>query len=149
MVSALSNQGGQGNGNLRNLQTTSPFFPAEYKLVGVPIVYHILEHQGVTGSGVNDNTNTRATNSQLDNMTNQTNRRYTIYDKISQAEVEWATFVQDSSDVMRHDVSNNNGDCDSISTSTLGNFVTQADGWQFKIHAIICESTSWSGYGKR
>lgn len=108
-----------------------------YTLRGLPIVYHILQNNDNGGMG-----NPTATAAQLEFTTNMTNRLYTIYDKTTKTSVEWATFV--TSQTVNHTQSINY-DCSKLTNTDYQNIVTKVSQWQFKLHAIICESNQWSG----
>ncbi len=108
-----------------------------YTLRGLPVVYHILQNNNNGGTG-----NPSATAAQLEFMTNMTNRLYNIYDKTSKTTVQWANFV--TSQVLVHTQSLNY-DCDNLSYNDFYTIVTKVSEWQFKFHAIICESNQWSG----
>jgi hypothetical protein len=108
-----------------------------YTLRGLPVVYHILQNNDNGGTG-----NPSATAAQLEFMTNMTNRLYNIYDKTSKTTVQWANFV--TSKVLVHTQSLNY-DCDKLSYNDFYTIVTKVSEWQFKFHAIICESKQRSG----
>jgi hypothetical protein len=108
-----------------------------YTLRGLPIVYHILQNNNNGGTG-----NPTATAAQLDFTTNMTNRLYTIYDKTTKTSLSWATFVTSQTVVHSQSI---NYDCDDLSDNDFQNIVTKVSEWQFKLHAIICESNNWSG----
>lgn len=134
--------GHKGNPNFlrRNLQTN----PA-WTLVDVPIVYHVLTQQHIPKANATlDAVRPSATAAQIEFMTNMTNKLYNIYDKNSQTSVQWASFVTDQ--VIYHNDLIINGDCDNaLSSSNYNSIIQDATDWQFKLHAIICESTQWSG----
>ncbi len=122
----------------RNLQLFNP----TYSLVNLPIVYHVLTGQYIPKSNATLNAiRPSATAKQLAFMTEQTNKLYNINDKVSKQSVQWASFVHNQT------IYHNNyifaKDCSSLSDYT--SIVTKAPEWQFKLHAIICESTQWSG----
>ena len=120
-------------GNGRKLQV-NPL----YRLVDMPIVYHILvnQHNGAIGSP-------KATEEQLAFMTQMTNKLYNIYDKASQTAVQWASFRQDGPAIIHPQ--NLVYDCTDLTYADYASIVTRATDWQFKLHAIICESDQWSG----
>ena len=122
----------------RNLALT----PA-YSLVNLPIVYHVLTGQHIPkpNNPTQDAVRPSATVQQLAFMTEQTNKLYKIYDKVSKSSVQWASFVHDRT--IYHNNYIFNDDCGSL--SDYNSIVTKAPEWQFKLHVIICESTKWSG----
>ncbi|KAL9185844.1 hypothetical protein ACHAXT_003621 [Thalassiosira profunda] len=131
--------GDKGNGRQpfslrRNLQL-SP----DYRLVDMPIVYHVLEKQYKPNTGSD---RPSATDAQLAFMTSKTNDLFNIYDKVSKTSVQWASFVHDQT-IRHQDVINY--DCNSLTTTDYDNIIRDASEWQYKLHVIICESTNWSG----
>lgn len=119
----------------RNLQINP-----EYTLVDIPIVFHVLTAQGIAGSTAGPPS---ATAAQLDWVVEQANKLYTIYDKPSKTSVEWASFTRES---IYHDNLSISGDCSSsLSSSDFDAIIKAAVDWQYKMHVIICESTSFSG----
>jgi len=126
-------------GPRRNIQEN--YTPPMYKLVDLPIVYHVLANQV---SGCDNNTiNSIATDAQLEFMTSMTNRLYAIYDKANQTSVQWASFVW--ADTLVHKESSFDSDCDNLTFLNFTNIVTKVEDWEFKFHVIICASNTWSG----
>ena len=108
----------------------------------IPIVFHfhVLTAQGIAGSAAGP---PLATAAQLDWVVEQANKLYTIYDKPSKTSVEWASFTRES---IYHNTLSISGDCSSsLSSSDFDAIIKAADDWEFKMHVIICESTSFSG----
>jgi hypothetical protein len=103
------------------------------------VVYHVLTKQD-NGDGSGSPT---ATSAQINFMNHMTNKLFTVYDKVSQTSVAWATFVV--SDIIYHDNLTLDKDCGSLSDSDVSNIITGVNEWQFKLHNIICESDNWSG----
>lgn len=108
-----------------------------FRLVDVPLVYHVLPKQGV---GIR---RPSMTNAQRDFATAITNKHYNIYDKQSKKSVQFASFVTNQTIVHADFVSKS--DCSSLSYSDLAAIVMQAVNWQFKFHAIVCEFAQISG----
>ncbi|KAL7437581.1 hypothetical protein ACHAXH_004619 [Discostella pseudostelligera] len=122
----------------RNLQLFNP----TYSLVSLPIVYHVLTGQYIPKSNATLNViRPSATAKQLAFMTEKTNELYNIYDKVSKQSVQWASFVHNQTIYHNNYIFAN--DCGNLTDYT--SIVTKAPEWQFKLHAIICESTRWSG----
>ena len=137
LVQSVADSKRKNGGSLRarNLQL-SP----EYKLVGLPVVTHVLTQQ--------DNGDTSgsptATAAQITFVNDMTNRLFKIYDKASQTDVQWASFVE--SQTVYHDtLTGMNYDCNSLTSTDYNNIITSVAEWQFKLHNIICESNQWSG----
>jgi len=121
----------------RNLQLSPT-----YSLVDLPIVYHVLTGQYIPKSNSTLNAiRPSATAKQLAFMTEQTNKIYNIYDKVSKQSVQWASFVHNQTIYHNNYIFAN--DCGNLSDYT--SIVTKTPEWQFKLHAIICESTRWNG----
>ena len=110
---------------------------APYQLDGVPIVYHILPNNDNGGVGAPS-----LTEAQIDYATQTTNRLFEIYDKQTKQTVQFARFVHGGTVV--HDVELN-GDCGRLSLSFLAELVRTVPEWQFKFHAVVCESNESSG----
>lgn len=106
-----------------------------YHLVDMPLVYHVLENSDNGGTG----SPAEVTNAQLEYATAQTNKLYTVFN--DGFDVPWATFVTD--EIIRDGTAYN--DCNGLSSAQLNSIVQQATNWQYKLHVIVCETTSWSG----
>ena len=119
----------------RNLQEIDP----SYILVDIPLVYHVLTGQYKPDSSAGPVT---ATAAQLEFMTAKTNELYNIYDKPTQTSVQWASF-NNTETIYHTDVIE--ADCSSLTAANYDSIIKDVDEWQFKMHVIICESTSWSG----
>lgn len=144
--------------------TMPPTAPSPYyRLVDVPVVFHVLPNQN------NGDTSgyPMATQAQLEHMINQTNKLFNIYDKNTQQSVQWATFVHDTTIVHDDIVLEEEKDCRHLSdediesilllggedhnndTDTtdidIDNTNNDDNEWQYKMHAIICESSKFSG----
>jgi Metallo-peptidase family M12 len=110
-----------------------------YQLVKVPIVYHILTNQNAGGAR-----RPSMTTRQRDFATQMTNRLYNIYDRRSKQSLQFASFVSDSTIV--HNNVRYNDDCVKlVGTQTLSNIVKTASEWEFKMHVLVCETTTVSG----
>lgn len=130
---------GQKNRTLQN-----SYDPPLYKLVDLPIVYHILANQCNATERCNSTASpSLVTDAQLEYMTNMTNRLYKIYDKVNQTYVQWASFVWSGTVVHREDTFN--ADCNKLTVSNFTAIVTKVEDWEYKIHVLICSSNSWSG----
>ena len=126
----------KGKGKRKSLRS---LLSAECTLVDVPLVYRVLTGQSKPGSTAGP---VRATAAQLEFMTNKTNELFNIYDKASQNSVQWASFV--NTETLYHTDSISK-DCASLSKKDYDNIIKDVSEWEFKMHVIICESTSWSG----
>jgi len=111
---------------------------APHQLVGIPIVYHILRNQDNGGEG-----NPSLTDAQRDFATQITNKLFEIYDKQTGETLPFLQFVTDSTVIHNEEL---NGDCRDLSTSYLASIVRAVEDWQFKFHAVVCESNQFSGY---
>lgn len=130
--------------DLKSRTLPQDYAPPLYKLVNLPIVYHILANQGNATDRCNSTASPiRVTDAQLEFMTNMTNRLYNIYDKVNQTSVQWASFVW--SDTIVHNEDTFNVECNKLTVSNFTAIVTKVEDWEFKIHVIICSSNSWSG----
>jgi Pregnancy-associated plasma protein-A len=110
-----------------------------FRLVNIPLVYHILPNQDNGGSS-----SPSMTDAQRDFATQMTNKSYNIYDKKSKKSVQFASFVTDQT--ITHDDFVSKTDCQSLSSSDWSSIVTKADDWQFKMHVVICELGRISGF---
>jgi Pregnancy-associated plasma protein-A len=127
------NQGSIG----RLFSSSSQRFQAAYRLVGVPLVYHVLPKQG------SQNTRPSMTNAQRDHATKTTNQLFNIYDKQSKQSIQFASFV--TSDTIVHRNFTFKDDCSDLTDAQLKTIVTRATDWQFKMHVFICEFADFSG----
>lgn len=109
-----------------------------YTLVDMPIVFHILSNQNNGGLG-----NPSLTPSQRDFAIKMTSSLYNVYDKQTKASVQFATFI--ANQTIHHDYVTTTKDCSDMSEDAFNSIVTQVDEWEFKFHAIVCESNQFSG----
>lgn len=128
-------------GLLRGLQqTTTDSTSTPYRLVGVPIVYHVLANQD---NGDQSGSPFATTDAQLTYMTNMTNRLFNIYDKTTKEYVQWVSFVHDST-ILHTDIELNK-DCKDLDDADIAMIVGNVTEWEQKMHAVICESNKFSG----
>lgn len=121
-----------------NSSSTSSSSISMFKLVGMPIVFHVLPHQNNGGLAPPS-----LTSLQRNFATNRTNRLYNIYDKSTKSSVQFATFVTNQTIV--HENVTSSLDCGSLSDSFVSALVKKAIEWKFKFHVIVCQSTDFSG----
>jgi Pregnancy-associated plasma protein-A len=129
-------------GRTKNQGTIGRLFPsrqfrAAYRLVDIPLVYHVLSNQG------SQKTRPSMTDAQRGQATNATNQRYSIYDKRSKQSIQFASFV--TNDTIVHRNFTFKGDCRDLSDAQLKSIVTRAEDWQFKMHVVVCEFADISG----
>jgi hypothetical protein len=110
--------------------------PTFYSLVNIPIVFHVLQNQDNGGIG-----QPTLTDLQRDHAIRQTNKLYNIYDKNTKTSAQFATFVNGGT-IVHTDVINK--DCYYLTESEFETIVTRAPEWEFKIHAVICETVETS-----
>lgn len=108
-----------------------------FRLVDVPLVYHVLPNQG---SGAR---RPSMTNDQREQATTSTTKLFEIYDKGSKESVQFVSFV--TNETVVHNDFNTTKDCISLSPSEIGSIVKRATDWQFKMHVIVCEFKQVSG----
>lgn len=109
-----------------------------FRLVDIPIVYHILPNQDGGGEG-----HPSLTDQQREHTTQMTNILFDIYDKQTKTSVQFASFATD--ETITHENFTVDRDCSQLSADELGSIVTKAEEWEYKIHMIVCESASFSG----
>ena len=115
-----------------------------YTLVGLPIVYHVLTQQHIRKTDPTLNAvRPSATAAQIAFTTQKTNALFNIYSRESRTSVQWASFV--NSQTIYHDDLILLKDCNSLTDTEYANIIQDVSEWQYKLHAIICESTQWSG----
>jgi hypothetical protein len=119
------------------MKKTSKKAPTFYSLVDVPIVFHVLQNQDNGGIG-----HPTLTERQREFAIQQTNRLYNIYDKHTKTTAPFATFV-DGGTILHTDVIHK--DCYYLTDSEYETIVQRATEWEFKIHAVICETVETSG----
>jgi Pregnancy-associated plasma protein-A len=112
-------------------------FRRAYRLIGIPLVYHVLPNQG------SQQKRPSMTNEQRDFATNETSRLYNIYNKRTKRLVQFASFV--TNDTIVHSNFTTKDDCFDLSSAQLSSIVTRAADWQFKMHVIVCEFAQVSG----
>lgn len=114
-----------------------------YTLVNMPVVYHVLTGQWITKTDATLNAvRPSATAKQIEFMTRTTNELYKVYDKATHTSFQFASFVTDS--IIEHPETRNK-DCNRLNNKDYSDIINGVPDWQFKLHAIVCESTSWSG----
>ena len=115
--------------------TTKDF--EKYRLLNIPIVYHVLTNQDNGGMG-----SPSLTDNQRDFATQIINQLYRIYDKNSFETTQFAHFVTEGTQF--HDIAMT-GDCRSMDEADMASVVQTVQEWQFKFHVIVCESSQMSG----
>ena len=110
-----------------------------YSLVGLPIVYHVLTQQHTPKSNsMLDAVRPLATPVQIAFTTDKTNIFFNIYSRESKTSVQWASFTH--SQTIYHGDLFLNKDCDSLTDAECANIIQDVSEWQYKLHAINCES---------
>ena len=115
-----------------------------YSLEGLPIVYHVLTQQHIPKSDSTLNAvRPSATAGQIAFITTKTNDFFNIYSRESKTNVQWASFAH--SQTIYHGDLVIDKDCNSLTDAEYANIIQDVSEWQYKLHAIICESVQWSG----
>ena len=110
-----------------------------YSLVGLPIVYHVLTQQHIPKSNsMLDAVRPLATPVQIAFTTDKTNNFFNIYSRESKTSVQWASFTH--SQTFYHGDLFLNKDCNSLTDAEYANIIQDVSEWQYKLHAINCES---------
>jgi hypothetical protein len=120
----------------------------EYRLVDIPLVYHVLPQQGVGALLLRKNSTIGRSgpfmmDAQRDYATAMTNKLFNVYDKTSKQSVQFASFVTNQTIIHRNFTSIK--DCSQLSADDHSTIITAADDWQFKMHVIVCEFAKISG----
>lgn len=122
----------------RALEAVNVLSENSYKLVNVPLVFHVLVNQD---NG--DNGSPNMTDAQRHYAIEQTNTAFNIYDQNTKTYTQFVTFVWNDTIIHSDNIFK---DCGSIKNSQIQTIISKSIEWQFKFHAIICESNSFSGY---
>jgi hypothetical protein len=124
--------------NLQRISSVVQRNSTFYQLVNVPIVYHVLPNQD--GGGI---LQPSLTKKQEIYTTNVTNQLFNIYNKKTKQYVPFISFV--TNDTIVHRSIRSGRDCGTLSVNRLTRIVKRANDWQFKMHVIVCEISSYSG----
>jgi hypothetical protein len=109
-----------------------------YRLVDIPIVFHVLDNQDAGDVG-----SPNMTDAQRDYTIRQTNQLYNIYDRNTKTSTQFVTFVHN--ETIRHN-DTITADCRTIKESEMiSAIVKKSNEWQYKFHVVVCESKLTSG----
>jgi len=108
-----------------------------YRLIGVPMVFHVLANQTNGADGVPS-----ITDAQRDFSIEITDKLFEIYDRSRDSTDSFATFV--AGETVIHD-KEFLLDCRDLEGSDMSDLVRTVEEWEFKLHIIVCESSTFSG----
>lgn len=108
-----------------------------YRLVNMPVVFHVLANQTNGAEGAPS-----ITDAQRDWVIKITNQLFEIYDRSTGVTEPFATFVFNAT--VTHD-KEFEVDCRAMADSDMADLVRAAVEWEFKFHILVCESSRVSG----
>jgi Pregnancy-associated plasma protein-A len=109
-----------------------------FQLVNIPLVFHILANQENGNVG-----QPKMTVAQQEYAMRQLNAGYNIYDRNTQTSIQFTTFIWNATLVHNNTIST---DCALIPDAILQSMIISSGvEWQYKFHAVLCESNFFSG----
>ena len=124
----------------RSLEDSAGGTAGLYQLKDVPFVFHVLPHHDNGGSG-----DTSLTRAQAEFAVSTTNKLFTIYDRQSGESQPFVSFKLDNLTIHQDVEFGRQLDCGDIPQDILGRLIRATEDWQYKFHAIVCESNQFSG----